>query len=49
MVNNHNILYCDNVKYLGVYFDSSLPLHQLQHLKSSSLYNLSSSLFPSNP
>ena len=27
MVNNHNILYSDNVKYLGVYFDSSLYFH----------------------
>ena len=28
MVNNHNILYSDNVKYLGVYFDSSLSFHR---------------------
>ena len=28
MVNNHNILYYDNVKYLGVYFDSSLSFHR---------------------
>ena len=28
MVNNHNILYSDNIKYLGVYFDSSLSFHR---------------------
>ena len=28
MVNNHNIIYSDNVKYLGVYFDSSLYFHR---------------------
>ena len=28
MVNNNNILYSDNVKYLGVYFDSSLSFHR---------------------
>ena len=28
MVNNHNILYSDNVKYLGNYFDSSLSFHR---------------------
>ena len=27
MVNNNNILYPDNVKYIGVYFDSSLSPH----------------------
>ena len=28
LVNNHNILYSDNFKYLGVYFDSSLFFHR---------------------
>ena len=28
MVKNHNILYSDNVKYIGVYFDSSLSFHR---------------------
>ena len=28
MINNHNILYSDNIKYLGVYFDSSLSFHR---------------------
>ena len=28
MVNNHNILYSDNVKYLGFYFSSSLSFHR---------------------
>ena len=28
MVNNHTILYSDNVKYIGVYFDSSLTFHR---------------------
>ena len=28
MVNNHNILYSDNVKYIGVYFDYSLSYHR---------------------
>ena len=28
MVNNHNILYSDNVKYFGIYFDSSLSFHR---------------------
>ena len=28
MVNNHNIIYSDNVKFLGVYFDISLSFHR---------------------
>ena len=28
MVNNHNILYSYNVKYLGVYFDSYVSFHR---------------------
>ena len=28
MVSDHNILYSDNTKYLGVYFDSSLSFHR---------------------
>ena len=28
MVNYHNILYYDNVKYLSIYFDSSLYFHR---------------------
>ena len=47
MVNNHNILYSDNVKYLGVYFDSSLSFHR--HISNLLRSKLSSSLFPYNP
>ena len=28
MIKNHNILYSNNVKYVGVYFDSSLSFHR---------------------
>ena len=36
MVKHHNFLYSDNVKYLGVYFDSSLYFHRhiSNHLRS---------------
>ena len=45
MVTNNYILYSDNVKYVGVNYDSSLSFH----LKSSSFRKLFSSLFQFNP
>ena len=41
MVNNHNILYSDNVKYLGVYFEISLSFHrQISNLLRSINFHL---------
>ena len=40
MVNNHNILYSDNFKYLGVYFESSLSFHRhISNLRSINCHN----------
>ena len=49
MVNNHNILYSDNVKYIGVYFDSSLSFYRhISNLLRSINFNLQSFRLISN-
>ena len=43
MVNNNTILYSDNVKYIGVYFDNSLSFHRhISHLLRSMNFHLHS-------